>query len=229
VSAAKKVKAQRAQLDDSAIYKVVPKTVTQNAYMQSIRTNHITFAMGSAGSGKTFVATAMAAAALDENKIEKIVICRPIVEAGGEKLGFLPGDLQEKCDPYLMPMYDVFNMCWKHKRGNMLNWNISQGKIEIAPLAYMRGRSFKDCWILCDEAQNMTAEAMRMLITRFGEGCKMIITGDQTQRDRRDAKGFEEARRRLEGKVPGVGFINFHAEDVQRHEVVRDILDVWPE
>lgn len=211
-----------------AVLKIVPRSKNQKKFMDSILNNHITFGMGSAGSGKTYVSTVMACQALDYGTTDKIVIMRPMIEAGGEKIGYLPGDLAEKADPYLAPIYDVMNEVWKHKSRNYRANLVAEGKLEIAALAFLRGRSFKNTWIICDEAQNLNEDNMRCLLTRFGEGCKLIIIGDPTQRDKKDARGYEIAEDKL-SHLDNIGFVNFETDDVVRHKIVQDILLEWPE
>jgi len=220
-----KKKAARALREDTSLCVITPRTRSQKKFMDSINENKITFGTGSAGSGKTYIAAMMAADALQRGLCRKIIVCRPIIEAGGEKLGFLPGDLEEKCEPYLKPLFDVFELYWYKSNGHFRNL-MNSGRIEICPLAYMRGRNFEDVWILCDEAQNMNANMMKMLLTRISTGSKLIITGDPRQRDRADADGFEMATNRLDD-CPEIGFVKFHHEDVQREEVVKNILDRW--
>jgi len=220
-----KKKAARALREDTSLYAITPRTRNQHTFMNSINDNKITFGIGSAGSGKTYIAGMMAADALQRGLCRKVIICRPIIEAGGERLGFLPGDLEDKCEPYLKPLFDVFEMYWYKSSGHFRNL-MNSNRIEICPLAYMRGRNFENVWILCDEAQNMNANLMKMLLTRIAENSKLIITGDPRQRDRHDADGFETAENRL-FDCPDVGFVRFHNEDVQREEIVKDILDRW--
>lgn len=194
----------------------------QKEYGRSIYQNTIIFAIGSAGSGKTFLAALHAMDDFIAGRVDKIVVCRPVVNAGGEDIGFLPGTLQEKMDPYLKPIFDAFSMQWHPKQ---LQTMLEYGKIEIAPLAFMRGRTFRDSFIICDEAQNATDEQLLMLLSRLGENSKMIITGDPSQRDIA-GKPFEKARRRL-GNIPGIAFVDFSDEDVVRHPLVQAILRVW--
>ena len=220
-----KRKAARALREDTNMCVITPRTRSQKHFMDSINENKITFGVGSAGSGKTYLATMMAADALQRGLCRKIIVCRPIIEAGGERLGFLPGDLEDKCEPYLKPIFDVFELFWYKSTGQFRNL-ISSGRIEVCPLAYMRGRNFENVWILCDEAQNMNADMMKMLLTRVAEGSKLIITGDPKQRDRKDADGFEKAMHLLDD-CPDLDFVNFKNEDVQREQIVKDILDRW--
>jgi len=218
-------KVARAFREDTSMCVITPRTRTQKQFMDSINHNKITFGVGSAGSGKTYLATMMAADALQRGLCRKIIVCRPIIEAGGEKLGFLPGTLEEKCEPYLKPIFDVFEMYWYKTTGHFRHL-MQTGIIEVCPLAYMRGRNFEDVWILCDEAQNMNSDMMKMLLTRVSSNSKLIITGDPRQRDRKDADGFEKAQKFLKG-CPDLGFAEFANIDIQREQVVKDILDRW--
>lgn len=222
-----KKKARASYESPPSLHVIQPKSASQEMFLDSIRTNKITFGMGSAGSGKTYLAGMMAADALQRGLCRKIIVCRPIVEAAGEKLGFLPGDLEEKCEPYLRPLFDVFELYWYNALGQFKNLQKNK-TIEVSPLAYMRGRNFEDVWILCDEAQNMNADMMKMLLTRFATGSKLIITGDQNQRDRKDANGFEAVQKYL-SDVDDIGMVNFSNNDIQRDPIVKDILDRWPE
>lgn len=213
-----------------AVLKLFPRTKNQKTFMNYILENDITFGMGSAGTGKTYVATVLACQALQQGLCDKIIICRPIVEAAGEKLGFLPGTLEEKCDPYIQPMADVINEYFNPimKTRCAFDALVTQKKLEVQALAFMRGRSYKNAWILCDEAQNMNANMMKMLVTRFGENCKMVITGDPKQRDRHDANGFEVAEDNLYD-TDSIKFMQFTSEDVVRHQTVKNILTNWPD
>ena len=191
--------------------------------MTAIEENDIVMGIGAAGTGKTYVSAFMAAQALEDNIIDRIVICRPAIQAADEDLGYLPGGLRDKAEPYLRPMLDAFKTFWRfapHK----LDMYLKYEKIEIAPLAFMRGRTFENCWALCDEAQNMNENMMKMLLTRLGENGKLIITGDPEQRDRADARGFEMAMDKLQG-IPGVEIVRFSIADVVRHQTVARILD----
>ncbi len=205
---------------------IVPKTHTQSIYVDAIRNNDIVFGIGPAGTGKTYLAMAMALAHLKSNKVNKIILTRPAVEAG-EKLGFLPGGIAEKVDPYLRPLYDaLYDMVDYDKAVYMLERNI----IEIAPLAFMRGRTLNDAFIILDEAQNSTKEQMKMFLTRIGFGSKVVITGDITQIDlpRREQSGLVEAVRVLQG-IEGIGFVWFKEEDVVRHPIVARIIKAYEE
>lgn len=202
---------------------ITPKTTNQRDYMKNIDLNDFTFGVGPAGTGKTFLAAYKAAQALLSGDVNKIIICRPIIEAGGEKIGFLPGDLKEKCDPYLRPIFDAFRLMMSQKE---FQTYLNNDTIEIAPMAYMRGRTFTKAFIICDEAQNATRDQILMLITRLGEGSKMVITGDPKQRDKREADGIEHARVVLEN-CPQVAFSSFWEEDIVRHPTVKEILYLW--
>jgi phosphate starvation-inducible PhoH-like protein len=203
--------------------RITARTENQRQYIRAIARNDITFGFGSAGSGKTFLAASLAAEALDTGQVDRIVVCRPAVEAAGERLGFLPGGVREKMDPYLRPIFDVFNLYWHPKLiQTMLNYN----RIEVSPFAYMRGRTFHRAFVIADEAQNCNENQMLMLLTRLGEGSKIVITGDPTQRDDWSAKGLEMAYAKL-GNCPGVAFVRFEDSDVVRHELVERILKSW--
>lgn len=205
---------------------IVPKTRTQKIYVDAIKNNDIVFGIGPAGTGKTYLAMAMALAHLKENKVNKIILTRPAVEAG-EKLGFLPGGIAEKVDPYLRPLYDaLYDMVDYDKVSYMLERNI----IEIAPLAFMRGRTLNDAFIILDEAQNSTKEQMKMFLTRIGFGSKVVITGDITQIDlpKREHSGLVEAIKVLQG-IEGISFAWFTEEDVVRHPIVARIIKAYEE
>jgi phosphate starvation-inducible PhoH-like protein len=200
------------------------KTLGQWDYVQTIRKSFITFGIGPAGTGKTYLAVALAVTALKNRDVERIILTRPAVEAG-EKLGFLPGDLQEKVDPYLRPLYDaLYDMLGSETVQKFLD----KGTIEVAPLAYMRGRTLNDSFIILDEAQNSTPEQMKMILTRFGFGSKMVVTGDVTQIDLPSGKnsGLREAAQIL-NQVPGIGMITFDEKDVVRHEIVASIIKAY--
>ena len=203
---------------------IKPKTIGQKRYIESVLKNTITIGVGPAGTGKTYLAVAAAVAAFRERKVNRIILTRPAVEAG-ERLGFLPGDLQSKVDPYLRPLYDaLFDMLGAETYQKYLE----RGNIEVAPLAYMRGRTLDDSFIILDEAQNTTPEQMKMFLTRFGFGSKMVITGDITQIDLPGGKnsGLKDAARIL-GNVPGIGVIKFSEQDVVRHEIVGSIIKAY--
>ncbi|MGI6260674.1 MAG: PhoH family protein [Acutalibacteraceae bacterium] len=203
---------------------IKPKTLGQKKYISAIRENTITLGIGPAGTGKTYLAVAMAVAAFRAHDINRIILTRPAVEAG-EKLGFLPGDLQQKVDPYLRPLYDaLFDMLGAETYQKY----VERGNIEVAPLAYMRGRTLDDSFIILDEAQNTTGEQMKMFLTRLGFGSKMVITGDVTQIDLPDGKrsGLTEAERVLKN-VPDISIVRFDEKDVVRHKLVQDIIKAY--
>jgi phosphate starvation-inducible PhoH-like protein len=203
---------------------VVPKTLRQKAYLECIMQHDITFGIGPAGTGKTYLAVAMALQALLENKVERVVVTRPAVEAG-EALGFLPGDLREKILPYLRPLYDaMYEMLGAEETEKLIERNI----IEVAPLAYMRGRTLSQAYVLLDEAQNTTPEQMLMFLTRLGDNSRMVITGDITQVDlpKKRSSGLRQALRVLTG-VQGIGLFAFDASDVVRHPLVQRIIDAY--
>lgn len=199
-----------------------PKTAGQKRYVDSIRRNTITFGVGPAGTGKTYLAMAMAVAALKRKEVGRIVLARPVVEAG-ESLGFLPGTLQEKLDPYVRPLYDALFDMTDMERGNLL---IEQGVIEIAPLAFMRGRTMNDAFVILDEAQNTTPEQMKMFLTRLGFNSKFVVTGDASQKDLKGASGLDHARRVLAG-VDDISFIDLDRNDIVRHTLVARIVDAY--
>ncbi|HWI55355.1 MAG TPA: PhoH family protein [Desulfobacteria bacterium] len=203
---------------------VKPKTHGQQRYVEAISKNDIVFGVGPAGTGKTYLAVAMAAKALKDKMVNRLILTRPAVEAG-EKLGFLPGDLQEKVNPYLRPLYDsLYDILGPEKTQKLMEKNI----IEIAPLAYMRGRTLDDAVIILDEAQNTTPEQMKMFLTRLGLGSKAIITGDVTQVDlpRGQYSGLLEARKIL-SDVEGISFQQLTGEDVMRHQLVQKIIAAY--
>ena len=205
---------------------VKAKTLGQWQYVETIRHNYITLGIGPAGTGKTYLAVALAVAALKKKEVERIILTRPAVEAG-EKLGFLPGDLQSKVDPYLRPLYDaLFDMLGAETYQKYLE----RGNIEVAPLAYMRGRTLDDSFIILDEAQNTSREQMKMFLTRLGFGSKIVITGDVTQIDLPDGKpsGLREAMRVLK-KVEGIGICELTNADVVRHVMVQRIVKAYEE
>ena len=200
------------------------KTVGQSKYVDSIKMNTIVFGVGPAGTGKTYLAVALAVRAFKAHEVQRIILTRPAVEAG-EKLGFLPGDLQNKVDPYLRPLYDaLFDMMGSEA----FQRNMERGCIEVAPLAYMRGRTLDDSFIILDEAQNTTPEQMKMFLTRLGFNSKMVITGDVTQIDLPDSKrsGLIEATRILKN-IDGIAINRFSEKDVVRHRLVQDIVKAY--
>ncbi len=201
-----------------------PKTLGQRLYLQDISTHTITFGIGPAGTGKTYLAVVMAVRALKKREVSRIILTRPAVEAG-EKLGFLPGDLQDKVDPYLRPLYDaLYDTLGKEVAERYLE----KGIIEVAPLAYMRGRTLDDSFIILDEAQNTTPEQMKMFLTRIGFGSRAVVTGDVTQIDLpvKQSSGLLDARRILIG-IEEISFVTLHAEDVVRHPVVAKIIRAY--
>jgi len=206
--------------------KVAPKTVNQKLYVDSIRENTVTFGIGPAGTGKTFLAVAMAAAALVEGDVRRIILTRPAVEAG-ESLGFLPGDLQAKVDPYLRPLFDALYDMLDPDR---VNGYFDRGVIEVAPLAFMRGRTLNDAFVILDEAQNTTPEQMKMFLTRLGFNSKMVVTGDVTQIDlpKERQSGLVVVREILDG-IDDVCFVRFGGADVVRHRLVQRIVAAYGE
>ncbi len=203
---------------------IKPKTLGQKRYVDSIRRNLVTFGIGPAGTGKTYLAVALAAFYLKNREVERIILTRPAVEAG-EKLGFLPGDLQEKIDPYLRPLYDALaDMFGYDQFQKMIDRNI----IEVAPLAYMRGRTLEESFIILDEAQNTTREQMKMFLTRMGNHSRVVVNGDATQIDLVDRRmsGLTEAEKILKD-VRGVGMVYFSDEDVVRHDMVGRIIRAY--
>jgi len=216
-------------LDDVIIFgskgtPIRPKTVNQQKLVDLVAANDLVFALGPAGTGKTYISVALAVKALKNKTVKKIIISRPAVEAG-ENLGFLPGDLKEKIDPYLRPIYDALNDMIPYEK---LRYYMEREIIEIAPLAYMRGRTLNNAFILLDEAQNTSPMQMKMFLTRMGPDSKMIVTGDATQVDlpARQQSGLREAIRILNG-VKGIGFLQLSEKDVIRHKLVRDIIDAY--
>ena len=203
---------------------VRPKTLGQKAYIDAIRKNSITFGIGPAGTGKTYLAVAMAVRSFKAHEVSRIILTRPAVEAG-EKLGFLPGDLQNKVDPYLRPLYDgLFELLGAETFQKLME----KGIIEVAPLAYMRGRTLDDSFIILDEAQNTTPEQMKMFLTRMGMGSKVVVTGDVTQIDLPDKSrsGLLEATRILQD-IEGIAMVRFSDKDVVRHRLVQEIVRAY--
>ena len=203
---------------------IAPKSPAQKEYIDAIRNNDIVFGIGPAGTGKTYLAMAMAVEALNKGRLSRIVLTRPAVEAG-EALGFLPGDLAEKVDPYLRPLYDALHDMMRFEKVNSL---MHQGIIEVAPIAFMRGRTLNDAFIILDEAQNTTSEQMKMFLTRIGFNSKAIITGDITQIDLPTDKpsGLVQAKNILQG-IKGIRFVFFSKIDVVRHRLVQDIIKAY--
>jgi phosphate starvation-inducible PhoH-like protein len=204
--------------------KISPKTVTQKRYVDAIREHTVTFAIGPAGTGKTYLAMALAVAALSSREVGRIILTRPAVEAG-ERLGFLPGDMLEKVDPYLRPLYDALYDMLDPDR---LAAYMEKGTIEVAPLAFMRGRTLNDSFIILDEAQNTSPEQMQMFLTRLGFGSRVVVTGDVTQIDlpREQASGLIQVQDIL-GAIEGIAFIRFGHEDVVRHKLVQRIVEAY--
>ena len=204
--------------------RIGPKSVAQKRYIECIRANDIVFGIGPAGTGKTYLAMAAAVSALANKEVERIILTRPAVEAG-EKLGFLPGDLVAKVDPYLRPLYDALHDMMDFERTENL---LERGIIEVAPLAFMRGRTLNDSFVILDEAQNTTLEQMKMFLTRLGFGSKAVVTGDITQIDLPLARpsGLVEVQKILQ-KVSGIEFVNFSKADVVRHPLVQEVIKAF--
>ncbi|MBS1151873.1 MAG: Phosphate starvation-inducible protein PhoH, partial [Myxococcaceae bacterium] len=203
---------------------IAPRSIAQKKYVELIRDHDIVFGIGPAGTGKTYLAMAMAVSALLERKVKRIILCRPAVEAG-EKLGFLPGDLAEKVNPYLRPLYDALHDMMDDDKAALL---IEQGTIEVAPLAFMRGRTLNDAFAILDEAQNTTVEQMKMFLTRLGYSSKAVVTGDVTQVDLPLGKlsGLSHARQIL-AEVTGIAFAEFTHVDVVRHPLVQEVIRAY--
>ena len=200
-----------------------PINPSQEAYLQAIHENDITFGVGPAGTGKTYLAALAAMYYKTEGMVDRIVICRPAINAGGERIGFLPGGINQKMDPYVRPIMDAFMTYWQL---STINDYLNRRTIEIAPLAYMRGRTFEDTFIVADEMQNATSDQLLMLMTRLGYGSKMVVTGDPVQSDVNGKSCFNTAQSVL-NPVDTVGFVHFSDNDVVRHPTVKKILDVW--
>ena len=203
--------------------RVAPKTVNQKRYVDSIRRNTITFGIGPAGTGKTFLAVAMAAAALSRREVNRIILTRPAVEAG-ERLGFLPGDLMAKIDPYLRPLYDALYDMVELEGAQRL---LERQTVEVAPLAFMRGRTLNNSFIILDEAQNTTPEQMKMFLTRIGFGSRVVVTGDVTQVDVPNGKSGLLGLERVLTGIEGLAFVKLSASDVVRHRIVADIVAAY--
>ncbi len=205
---------------------IVPKTQGQRDYLQAIAANDIVIGIGPAGTGKTYLAVAMAVEALARKRVKRIILARPAVEAG-ESLGFLPGDIQAKVDPYLRPLYDALEDMMPHDR---VQRALESRTIEIAPLAYMRGRTLSDAFIILDEAQNATGAQMKMFLTRLGVNSRTVVTGDKTQIDlpKREDSGLVQVERVLPG-IDGIAFCYLHDADVVRHRLVREIIRAYAE
>ncbi len=205
---------------------VKPKTLGQKAYVDAIRNNMVVFGVGPAGTGKTYLAMAMAISAFKNNEVARIILTRPAIEAG-EKLGFLPGDLQSKVDPYLRPLYDAL---YQIMGADSFLKNMEKGLIEVAPLAYMRGRTLDNAYIILDEAQNTTPAQMKMFLTRIGFGSKVIVTGDLTQKDLpQDTKSGLDVASVILKNIEGIAFCNLTASDVVRHPLVQKIVKAYDE
>ncbi|MBV8063938.1 MAG: PhoH family protein [Actinobacteria bacterium] len=204
--------------------RITPKTVTQKRYVDAIRNGTITFGIGPAGTGKTYLAIALAVAALSERQVGRLILTRPAVEAG-ERLGFLPGDVLAKVDPYMRPLFDALYDTMDPER---LNTYMERGTIEVAPLAFMRGRTLNDSFIILDEAQNTSPEQMQMFLTRLGFGSKVVVTGDITQIDlpREQASGLIQVQDILD-TIDGISFVHFGHEDVVRHKLVQRIVEAY--
>ena len=204
--------------------RVAPKSVNQKKYVDAIRRSTVTFGIGPAGTGKTFLAMAMATAALSRREVNRIILTRPAVEAG-ERLGFLPGDLMAKVDPYLRPLFDALNDMMDPEK---VAAHLEKGVIEVAPLAFMRGRTLNDSFVILDEAQNTTPEQMKMFLTRLGFGSRMVVTGDVTQVDLpRDQKSGLVVVKDILDSVEGIEFVRFGGDDVVRHKLVQRIVEAY--
>ena len=204
--------------------RITPKTITQKRYVDAIRDRTVTFGIGPAGTGKTYLAIALAVAALSERQVGRIILTRPAVEAG-ERLGFLPGDVAAKVDPYMRPLFDALYDTMDPEK---LNAYMERGTIEVAPLAFMRGRTLNDSFIILDEAQNTSPEQMQMFLTRLGFGSKVVVTGDITQIDlpREQASGLIQVQHILES-IDGIAFVHFSHQDVVRHKLVQRIVEAY--
>lgn len=205
-------------------FNIVPKTINQKVYIESIRGSDLVFGVGPAGTGKTYLAMAMAVSSLMKKEVKRVILCRPAVEAG-EKLGFLPGDMAEKVNPYLRPLYDALHDMVDYDRAKEM---VERGQVEVAPLAFMRGRTLSNAFVILDEAQNTTSAQMKMMLTRLGPGSKCVVSGDMTQTDlpRGVRSGLHEAVRILRG-IPGIETVTFTEEDVVRHRLVSRIVDAY--
>jgi phosphate starvation-inducible PhoH-like protein len=204
--------------------KIAPKTVMQKRYVDEIRRCTVTFGIGPAGTGKTYLAVALAVAALQDREVSRIILTRPAVEAG-DRLGFLPGDMLAKVDPYLRPLFDAL---YDMLEADRMQAYLDRGVVEVAPLAFMRGRTLNDSFIILDEAQNTSPEQMQMFLTRLGFGSKVVVTGDITQVDlpREQASGLIQVQDILTG-VDGIGFVRFTNQDVVRHKLVQRIVEAY--
>lgn len=203
---------------------IKPKTLGQKAYVDAMKKDMVVFGIGPAGTGKTYLAMAMAITAFKNNEVNKIILTRPAIEAG-EKLGFLPGDLQSKVDPYLRPLYDAL---YQIMGGETFQKNMEKGLIEVAPLAYMRGRTLDDAYIILDEAQNTTPAQMKMFLTRIGFGSKVVITGDSTQKDLpKDVTSGLDVATKILKKIDGISICELSSKDVVRHPLVQSIVSAY--
>ena len=202
---------------------IVPRSANQRRYIQAMRESDLVLGIGPAGTGKTYLAVAMAVAMFDEKRIKRIILARPAVEAG-ERLGFLPGDIAAKVDPYLRPLYDALYDLLEPRRAERL---LEQGVIEVAPLAFMRGRTLNGSFVILDEAQNSTSEQMKMFLTRIGFGSKAVVTGDVTQIDVPGAKSGLRALESILAGIDGLAWVRLSSSDVVRHRIVQDIVDAY--
>lgn len=204
-----------------AIEPFKPLTKSQEAFVNKLQTKDLNFCFGSAGSGKTYVAAALAAEALQNHRVARIIVTRPAVEADGEEMGFLPGELEEKFAPWFEPFRDALE---ERLGSGTVDYHLKRGNIIPSPLAYMRGKSFKDAWVIMDEAQNSTPGQMKMFLTRMGQDCRMTILGDVKQTDIQGVNGMQDAINKLKD-LPEVGFHEFFIEDCVRHGIVKKILE----
>jgi phosphate starvation-inducible PhoH-like protein len=206
------------------VFRLIPRNHSQRDYVATIEANDLTFGLGPAGTGKTYIPVALAVRALKAKQVERIILIRPAVEAG-ERLGFLPGSMQDKVDPYMRPIYDALHEMLGREETEEL---IKKGTIEVAPLAFMRGRTLRGAFIIMDEGQNTTSEQMLMVLTRFGSESKVVVTGDLRQIDLpiKGKSGLIEAVRRLQG-IEGIGFIHFADSDIVRHPLVQKIVHAY--
>ncbi len=200
-----------------------PKSLGQKRYVEAITNNIVTFGIGPAGTGKSWLAVAMAVKALRANEVSRIILTRPAVEAG-ERLGFLPGDLMAKVDPYLRPLYDALHDLMDVESVEKL---LEEGPVEVAPLAFMRGRTLNNAFVILDEAQNTTPEQMKMFLTRIGFGSRVVVTGDSTQVDVHNGRQALHELESLLGDIDGISFVHLTSKDVVRHRIVQDIVDAY--
>jgi len=216
-------KRNSAREEDAKVKRVEVRSENQGRYLRCIRDNGITFCLGPAGTGKTYLAVYAAVKQFTDGNVDKIVLCRPAVQSG-EDLGFLPGDLREKVDPYLRPLHDAFEFFFGKKDAKLY---LQEGNVEIAPLAYMRGRTFNNSFVILDEAQNSTIGQMKMFLTRMGQGSKMVINGDVTQIDLPYGNSGLRDADRLFSNVEGIGWVRMNRHDVVRHPLVQKVVDVY--